>query len=153
MSSKSSICFTPKELISFTRVFKREYIDSAFSSSSCLKLLSLSMRTRGYISLFGLPQRRPYIHVVEALTKSIASRQLSLFREHNHGHLDPDLHEGRLPTKEGSPSPAQSCRHRSTPSRRVVDLPASHQSSKDGRRTKIQFWFTLEPQHKDLNLA
>ncbi|KAG2538977.1 hypothetical protein PVAP13_9NG376200 [Panicum virgatum] len=34
---------------------------------------------------FGLSQRRPYIHVVEALTKSIASRQSSLFREHNHG--------------------------------------------------------------------
>ena len=32
-------------------------------------------------------------------------------------------------------------------------MPASHQSSKDGRRTKIHFWFTLEPQHKDLNLA
>ena len=36
--------------------------------------------------------RRPYVHVVEALTKSIASRQSSLFREHNHGYLDPDLH-------------------------------------------------------------
>ena len=36
--------------------------------------------------------RDPYIHVVEALTKSIASRQSTLFREHNHGHLDPDLH-------------------------------------------------------------
>ena len=34
----------------------------------------------------------PYIYVVEALTKSIASRQSSLFREHNHGHLDPNLH-------------------------------------------------------------
>ena len=34
----------------------------------------------------------PYIHVVEALTKSIAFRQLSLFCEHNYGHLDPDLH-------------------------------------------------------------
>ena len=38
--------------------------------------------------------------------------------------------KGSLPTKEGSPSPAQSCRRRSTPSRRVVDLPASHQCSK-----------------------
>ena len=44
---------------------------------------------RGFIPWFGLPPRRPYIHVVEALTKSIASRQSSLFREHNHGHLDP----------------------------------------------------------------
>ena len=50
------------------------------------------LSTRGFIPWFGLPQRRPYIHVVEALTKSIASRQSSLFREHNHGHLDPDLH-------------------------------------------------------------
>ena len=36
--------------------------------------------------------KAPYVHVVEALTKSIAFRQSSLFREHNHGHLDPDLH-------------------------------------------------------------
>ena len=34
----------------------------------------------------------PYIHVVEALNKSIASRQSSLFRGLNHGHLDPDFH-------------------------------------------------------------
>ena len=50
-----------------------------------------TLDTRIYL-VFGLPQKRPYVHVVEALTKSIASRQLSLFREHNHGHLDPDLH-------------------------------------------------------------
>src|SRR6185312_5583231 len=31
------------------------------------------LSTRGFIPWFGLPQRRPYIHVVEALTKSIAS--------------------------------------------------------------------------------
>jgi len=48
--------------------------------------------TRGFIPWLGLPHRRPYIHVVEALTKSIASRQSSLFREHNHGHLDPAFH-------------------------------------------------------------
>ena len=36
--------------------------------------------------------RDPYIHVVEVLTKSIASRKSNLFCEHNHGHLDPDLH-------------------------------------------------------------
>ena len=39
MSSKSSICFTPRELISFTRTFNHEYIDLAFSSSSCLKAI------------------------------------------------------------------------------------------------------------------
>jgi len=39
-----------------------------------------------------LPQRRPYIHVVKALMKSIASRQSSLFCEHNHDHFDPDFH-------------------------------------------------------------
>ena len=50
------------------------------------------LSTQGFILWFGLPQRRPYVHVVEALTKSIASRQSSLFRKHNHGHLDPDLH-------------------------------------------------------------
>ena len=31
------------------------------------------LSTRGYIPWFGLPQRRPYVHIVEALTKSIAS--------------------------------------------------------------------------------
>ena len=50
------------------------------------------LSTQEFIPWFGLPLRRPYIHVVEALTKSIASQQSSLFREHNHGHLDPDLH-------------------------------------------------------------
>jgi len=38
-----------------------------------------------------------------------------------------------------STSPAQSRPRRSTPSQRVVDLPASHQDSKDGQHTKIQF--------------
>ena len=38
------------------------------------------LSTRGFILWFGLPQRRPYIHTVEALTKSIASRQSSIFR-------------------------------------------------------------------------
>ena len=50
------------------------------------------LSTREFIPRFGLPQRRSYVHVVEALTKSIASRQSSLFREHNHGHLDPAFH-------------------------------------------------------------
>jgi len=31
------------------------------------------LSTRRFIPWFGLPQRRPYIHVVEAITKSIAS--------------------------------------------------------------------------------
>ena len=31
------------------------------------------LSTRGFIPWFGLPQRRPCIHIVEALTKSIAS--------------------------------------------------------------------------------
>ena len=30
------------------------------------------LSTRGFIPWFGLPQRRPYVYVVEALTKSIA---------------------------------------------------------------------------------
>ena len=50
------------------------------------------LSTRGLIPWFGLLQRHPYIHVVEALIKSIASRQSSLFHEHNHGNLDPDFH-------------------------------------------------------------
>ena len=51
-----------------------------------------TLDVRIFVPWFGLPPSRPYIHVVEALTKSIASRQSSLFREHNHGHLDLDLH-------------------------------------------------------------
>ena len=39
-----------------------------------------------------LPQRHTYIHIVEALTKNIASRPPSLSREHNHGHLGPGFH-------------------------------------------------------------
>ena len=39
-----------------------------------------------------LATKDTYIHVVEALTKSIASRPLSLFREHNHGHLGPEFY-------------------------------------------------------------
>ena len=35
---------------------------------------------------------RVFIHVVVALTKSIATRPPSLFREHNHGHLGPGFH-------------------------------------------------------------
>ena len=37
------------------------------------------LSTRWFIPWFGLPQRRPYIHVIEALTKSITFRQSSLF--------------------------------------------------------------------------
>jgi len=52
-------------------------------------------------------------------------------------------------TKGGvSTSLAQCGGHRSTPSRRVEDVLRSHQDSKDGQRTKIQEWFTLEPAHK-----
>ena len=40
------------------------------------------LSTRRFIPWFELPQRRPYIHIVEALTKSIDSRQSSLFRGH-----------------------------------------------------------------------
>ena len=39
-----------------------------------------------------LVTKAPYIHVVEALTKSIASRQSSLSHELNHGHFDPNFH-------------------------------------------------------------
>ena len=48
--------------------------------------------TRVFIPWFGYPQRHTYIHVVVALTKSIATRPPSLFREHNHGHLGPGFH-------------------------------------------------------------
>ena len=42
--------------------------------------------------------------------------------------------------KWGSPRPPhKACHRRSTPSRRVEDVPASHQDSKDGRLTEIHF--------------
>ena len=75
--------------------------------------------TREFIPWFGLPQRRPYIHVVEALTKNIASGNHTLI----------PLSTKKLAHKgEGvSTSPVKGCRHCSTPSRRVDDVPASHQ--------------------------
>ena len=39
-----------------------------------------------------LATKATYIHVVEALTKSITSRPPSLLREHNHGHIGPGFH-------------------------------------------------------------
>jgi hypothetical protein len=36
--------FTPKALISLTITFRREYIDSAFSFASCLKIMNSSRR-------------------------------------------------------------------------------------------------------------
>ena len=50
----------------------------------------LSMRV--FIPWFGWPQRHTYIHVVVALTKSIATQQSGLSRELNHGHLDLRFH-------------------------------------------------------------
>ena len=56
--------------------------------------------------------------------------------------------------KDGvSTTRAQCYRRRSTPSRRVEDVPASHQDSKNGRRTMIHLWFTLGPVHKVQHLA
>ena len=84
------------------------------------------LSTRRFIPWFGLPQRRLYIHVVEALTKSIVSQQSSLFR----GHRVTTVTLIPIATKEllhkgwGSPRPPhKECRRRSTPSRRVVDMP------------------------------
>jgi hypothetical protein len=45
-----------------------------------------------------------------------------------------------LHQERGSPHPLhKACHRRSTPSRRVEDVPASHQDSKDGRLTEIHF--------------
>ena len=54
---------------------------------------------------------------------------------------------------EVSTSSAQSRRRRSTPSRMVKDMLASHQDSKDGRHTEVYLWFTIEPAHKAQHLA
>ena len=67
--------------------------------------------------------------------------------------LIPIFTKGDCPRRRGYPSPAQSCRRRSTPSRRVVDVPASHQCSKGPAHRDTSVWFTQEPVHKDLNLA
>ena len=70
-----------------------------------------------------------YIHVVVAFTKSIATRQSNLFREHNHGHLDSGFTK-EFSTKEGARPPHKDRSRRSTPSRRVVDVAGELQSSK-----------------------
>ena len=59
---------------------KRAEYEEANSWRGCL--------SRGSVSHKGTP----YIHVVESLTKIIASRQSSLSRELNHGHLNPEFH-------------------------------------------------------------
>src|SRR6185437_11126468 len=64
------------------------------------------LSTRGFIPWFGLPQRRPYVHVVEALTKSIASWQSSLFREPLRRHDTPS-HAPRRCRSARSPSTRQ----------------------------------------------
>ena len=56
--------------------------------------------TRGFIPWFGQPQRHTYIHVVESLTKSIASRPPSLFREHSRSPW-PRVPLRSFSTKEG----------------------------------------------------
>ena len=53
---------------------------------------TLDTRIYPVVRIAAKSQRRPYIHVVEALTKSITSRQSSLFREYNHGHFDHAFH-------------------------------------------------------------
>ena len=45
MSSVSSICLTPRELILLTKIFGHKYMASTSSWSNCFKLLNLSMRT------------------------------------------------------------------------------------------------------------
>ena len=51
-----------------------------------------TLDTRIYLVFRIATKAPPYVHVVEALMKSTASRQSSLFCEHNHGHLETDLH-------------------------------------------------------------
>ena len=98
------------------------------------------LSTRRFIPWFELPQRRPYIHIVEALTKSIDSRQSSLFREYNHGHLDP------LSTKGACPRRRSLC-----PSHNVIDA-APHQAGGSltcRRATKAP----RRPAHRDTTLV
>jgi len=86
------------------------------------------LSTRRFIPWFGLTQRRPYIHVVEALTKSIASgNQVSSVNTITVTLIS--LSTKKLAHKgEGVfTSPVQGCRHCSTRRRRVDDMSASHQ--------------------------
>ena len=86
------------------------------------------LSTRRFIPWFGLTQRRPYIHVVEALTKSIASGNQVLFVNTITVILIPLSTKELAHKGEGvSTSPVQGCRRHSTPSRRVDDVPVSHQ--------------------------
>ena len=72
-------------LLYFQTQPKRIYLQSL----KCLT--SDKLKTTSFINTEG-GLFSTYIHVVEALTKSIASRTSSLFRGLNHGHLDPGFH-------------------------------------------------------------
>ena len=86
------------------------------------------LSTRRFIMWFGLPRRRPYIHVVEVITNSIVSgNQVSSVNTIT-VTLIPLPTKKRAHKGEGvSTSPVQGCCRRSTPSWRVDDVPASHQ--------------------------
>ena len=101
-----------------------------------------------------LATRHIYIHVVIALTKSIATRPPSLFREHNHGHLAPGSIKELLHKGWGSPRPP----HKDViaaphPAGESKTLPASHQDSKNGRHTEYKLEQLSSTAHKAQNLA
>ena len=105
------------------------------------------LSTRGFILWFGLPQRRPYVHVVEALTKSIASgNQVSSVNTIT-ATLIPIFTKGDCPRRRGLRPPhniVDAAPHQAGGSltcRRATNAPR-------GRRTEIQEWFTLELVHK-----
>ena len=75
------------------------------------------LSTRGFISWFGLPQRRPYVHVVEALTKSIASgNQVSSVNTITATLILLSTKKLAHKGEEVSTSPIHGCRRRSTQS-------------------------------------
>jgi hypothetical protein len=115
----------------------------------------------------GRHKATPLVHVVEALAKSIASQLPNLFRNSldsppslSHegsrqvpGHLDPSPLKS-FSMKEGDLHiHAQSCRRRSTPSRSVDDLPASHQDSKGPAHRDTSFGSLKNQYTTQLHLA
>ena len=119
--------------------------------------------TRGFIPWFGLTLSHPYIQVVEALNQEyrfLATKHLPGLFLCRHQGLQVTtvtlglgstmelLHEGweslHPPHKDVDTAPHQA--GGSLTCRRATNAPR-------GRRTEIQYWFTLEPQHMEQHLA
>jgi len=102
------------------------------------------LSTRRLIPWFGLPQKRPYIHVVEALTKNIASG--------NHTLIPLSTKKLAHKGEEVSTSPIHGCRRRSTQSGGSMTSRRATKCSK-GPAHRNTCWFTSRTSHNAQNLT